>query len=235
MSAFLGVDCGQASDPAAWVLCERRQFVKRPAIQLGPITESLETYSVLHATAYSRVALRTAYTEVVRKLAAIVAIPDLYRDVIVIVDCTRERAVYDIIRESPDFHGVTVIPMVITSGNHVTMDEYGWYKVPEAELLSSLVTSLEGERLKTFRNGGQEPGDSDAMESQLNHIKRRTSAKRKTVGMTADGTGEEHDDLAFSLSFAVWYAKYSGALGDIKVREREKDRPYNPATHGLTT
>jgi hypothetical protein len=192
------------------------------------------TYACLHATAYSRWPLRTPYTEIVRKVASIVQVPDWYGAITVIVDCTRERAVYDLMRETPGMYGATIIPIVITGGNHVSVDAYGWYNVPESELLADLTIALEGERLIASRAGGQEAGDSEELGRQLGNIKRRVSARRRVVGMTTDGSDVPHDDMAFALSFAVWYATYIRALEGPKVYHPEAAKPYNPATFKLT-
>jgi hypothetical protein len=230
-AAFLGVDIGQASDPSAWTLCERKIYARDKRL-LNRRIDEMETYSNLHATAFSRFALRTPYTNVLKTLASIVAIPELYRDIALIIDCTRERAVYEMIRLSPDFHGITIIPIVITSGNHVSTDEYGWYNVPEAELLSALTVALEGQRL-IIDKGGQELGDEERLNEQLTHIKRKTSAKRKSIGMTVDGTDVDHDDMAFSLALSVWYARYVGAFEGPRVHNRDEVKPYDPARAGL--
>jgi hypothetical protein len=191
-------------------------------------------HAELHATAYSRFPLRTPYTAMVRKIAAIAMTPDFYGNLVIVVDCTRERAVYDIMRESPDLYGTTIIPMVITSGNHVNADKFGWYNVPEAELLAALTVTLEGNKLVIERGGGQEPGDSEELDRQLSNIKRRVSARRNRVGMSVDGTDVEHDDMAFALAFAVWYAKYAGALEGPHIEQRVPQKPFDPARHGLT-
>jgi hypothetical protein len=234
VTAFLGIDNGQASDPAAWCLCERRAFVRKGTDPRMRTAEQLITYASLHATAYSRWPLRTPYTEIVRKVASIVQIPDWYGDITVIVDCTRERAVYDIMRETPGMYGATIIPIVITGGNHVSVDAYGWYMVPESDLLSDLTVGLEGERVKASREGGQGEGDAEELNRQLENIKRRVSARRRVVGMSTDGSDVPHDDMAFSLAFAVWYATYIGALAGPKVHHPDEVKPYNPATFGLT-
>jgi hypothetical protein len=224
--AYLGVDIGQASDPSAFSLCERKVYIKR---QQGEV----DTYSTLHVTAFSRFKLWTPYTEIVRKLAAIVALPDLCRDIYVIVDCTRERAIYELMRQSPDFHDVTIIPITITGGTHVSEDAHGWYNVPEAELLSALTVSLESERLVIDR-GGQGPDDEETLNQQLTHIKRKVSAKRRSVGMSVDGTEVEHDDMAFSLALGVWYARYLGAFEGPRVYRKDEIKPFDPARYGLT-
>lgn len=236
MSAFLGVDSGQAQDPAAWALCERKPFASRRPQVMDSLNVNSEviTYACLHARGYSRFPLRTPYTEIVRKIASIVQVPAWYGQITVIVDCTRERAVYDIMRETPEMYGATIIPVVITGGNHVSVDAYGWYNVPESELLSDLTIALEGERLQASREGGQEKGDADELNRQLDNIKRRVSARRRVVGMTADGTDAPHDDMAFALAFAVWYATYTRALEGPKVHPPEAVKPYNPATFRLT-
>lgn len=208
--AFLGVDCGQASDPTAWALLERKLFVRTEPVT-GVWQPRTTNYVEMHCTAYSRFPLRTPYTEVVRRLGAIATLPDLVGRIAVIVDCTRERAVYDIIQESDAFDSVHVVPIVIGSGTHVSSDQYGWHAVPEYELLSALTIALESERLKTSREGGQEAGDAEALDTQLTHIKRRTSRRGKSVGMSVDGTEVEHDDLAFALALGLWYAKYRDA------------------------
>jgi hypothetical protein len=170
---------------------------------------------------------------IVRKLATVVSIPELYRDVVMIVDCTRERAVYDMTRENPDFHGITIIPIIIGSGRHVTVDEYGWYSVPEEEIAASLAIATESQLLVVSKNGGQEEGDAEELKRQLMNMRRRVSSKRYSVGMSVDGSDVDHDDMAFAVSFNTWWAKYTGALVITPV-ESKKASEYNPATFGLT-
>lgn len=232
--AFLGVDQGQASDPAAWALLERREFTVTDPIR-GLQKPRTTNVVEMHGTAYSRFQLRTPYTEIVRRLAAIVTLPELVGRIAVIIDCTRERAVYDIVQETAEFREATVVPIVIGSGVHVSQDDWGWFAVPEKELLSALTVALESERLKVSRDGGQAAGDTEALEDQLTHIKRRLSKRGRSISMTVDGTDVEHDDLAFAFAFGLWYAKFIGAYGlepdatDMPQSEEE----YDPLLFGL--
>jgi hypothetical protein len=230
LTNFLGLDVGQARDPSAWALVERRTYADRLVSLNEPV--KVVAHSEIHATAYSRFPLRTPYTNVVRKIAAIAQTPDFYGDLVIIVDCTRERAVYDIMRENGDLHGTTIIPMIITGGAHISSDAHGWYNVPEAELLSALTVSLEGSKLILYRDGGQAPGDSEELERQLANIRKRVSPRRSRVGMSVDGSDVDNDDMAFALSFAVWYAKYSGALDTPQTPQHR--RTFDPARRGLT-
>ena len=234
MNNLLGVDCGQASDPAAWALLERRIFTTEHPVS-GTWQPRTTNVVEMHCTAYSRFQLRTPYTEMVRKLATIVSIPDLCSNITLIIDCSRERAVFDIIKERNEFRNVNVVPIVIGSGTHVNRDAYGWFAVPEYELLSALTVALESERLKTSREGGQEEGDTEALNEQLTHIKRRVSRRGRSVSMSVDGTDVDHDDLAFAIAMPLWYAKYTGAfaLGVDEGAAVEKPKEYDPLRWGL--
>jgi len=204
------LDCGQASDPAAWVLNERRVYGIR---QEGQV----DTYSQMHATAYSRFPLRTPYTAIVRRLEAICSTPDLFYQVSIVIDCTRERAVFDVMKESKGLKGIPVIPIVITGGQskHSKQDEYGWYTVPEVEFVSGLTWALESGRQLLSKGGGQEESDAEVLDEQLTKIRQKVSARRGSVSMSVDGTGVENDDMVFALASTVWYARLTGLFGGL--------------------
>jgi hypothetical protein len=207
-------------------------LIRKAALDRGYMSEPAALYAELHCTAFSQFQKQTPYPDIVRQLGTIVQLPDLGGGVVVIVDCTSEHAVYDMMRADENFYNATIIPISITPGIHVTVDEYGWYKVPSLEIDSSLVVAAESQTLVIERGGGQEQGDAERLNEQLKALRHKISRVRRSDKLTSDGTDAEHDDMAKAVAYTTWWAKYTGALE--MAQPAGKAEEFNPAKHGLT-
>ena len=191
---YLGLDLGQRQDPSALAIVER---VTRVTQRMNHVTwqVSQETEPAPMVVRYlERMPLGTEYTEVVKRVAAVVEQPALKGKKTLAVDATGVGmpVVEMLLRERM---GCEVRPVVFTSGMGQSTDGRLWF-VGKVDLMSGLRQALATGEMQIPK----QVADGVQLVKELMSV---------TVGMRpsgqarvgADGFGE-HDDLVIAL--ACW-------------------------------
>ena len=176
----IGVDLGRRRDPSAIAVAERKDA--EPEIVVVRFLE--------------RVQLRTPYSAVARRVAAVARHPALAGShKKVIVDGTGVGdAVLEMLREARP--GCEIRPVVMTGGG--AAKRHGdWESVPRVDLLARVQAGLECGWLRIARV--------------------MPERERLMREMTLLGSGE-HDDLVIAVALAVWGAKRETQYGERNIR-----------------
>jgi hypothetical protein len=194
---LVGLDLGQTQDPTALV-----------------VTEVTEQDGERHYDVRSvqRLPLRTRYPAVVAHARATVAAlrtgdpaPTAY----LIVDATGVgRPVVDQLGDVGA--SALPIPVTITGGDAVTLDERGGLRVPKRDLASSVQVVLQSKRLRIAR--------SLPMAAELT---KELTGFRVKIGLSGhdsyeagnDWRSAPHDDLVLALAMTTWFGEARLVLG----------------------
>jgi hypothetical protein len=199
---YLALDLGQAHDPSAIVLVERRMRNAKTPV-----------YLVRGAL---RLPLGTPYPEVVVRVRKILESYEVAGKCSVVVDATGVGApVVDMLRSALTGlrHGnAEIMAVTMTAGEQATEGRSSFgilrWNVPKRDLMSGVQLLLERGELriaKELREAGQ-------LIKELLDIRAKTKSTGR-VRMGADGCGE-HDDLAIALALACWRGqKARGIVG----------------------
>ena len=183
---YVGVDLGQAQDPAAIAVVERREPVYGDDAACELMVRHLE-----------RVALGTPYPGVVARVRQIVSHPELYGQCAVVVDGTGVGApVVDMMRAAG--LGCEISAVTITSGDREHHTGRVWY-VPKRDLMAGVEVMLERGELRIAR----QLREAGALVRELMDVKVTWAKKSGNMRMGADGYGQ-HDDLVIALALACW-------------------------------
>ena len=191
---ILGLDLGQSADPSALTVTEKRTPVYERGA-LGHRTERGQcSYSVVWIDRFD---LGTSYTDVVRRAAAAQRAPETGDDPALVMDATGIGApVVD------QFHdeGLAPVEILFTGGNDVAKDGRT-YKVPKADLATTVQTLLQASRL-TIAEGLDHA-------AQLAKEMKRFRVKYTSAGNARfeHATESDSDDVLLSMACALWYAE----------------------------
>ena len=185
MSAFVcGLDLGQASDPSALVIVEKRTDRGR---------------DVRHA---ARFPLGTSYPTIVQDVHALLNQPPLRANVTLVIDATGVgRPVCDLFTlQRGRQYGI--VQVVITAGNAVTF-EAGFWHVPKRDLVAAVQVPLQNKQLR-FPEAAKLPA-VNALTHELGNFRATISAAGHDT--YAAWRERDHDDLVLSLALALWQAQ----------------------------
>ncbi len=192
---FLGVDLGQAHDPTALAIVDRRDIRYR---QHDPVT--WERYSERQFTVrlLERIPLGTSYPDVVRRVAQIVSAPVLRGRISLVLDATGVgRPVVDMMREAR--LGCPLAAVTITGGDQQSNAGWQW-RVPKRNLIAGLQAMVQ---MRTLRIPRGLPGAGELVKEMLGMRMSITLNRHETYGAWREG---DHDDLVLALALAVWKA-----------------------------
>jgi hypothetical protein len=191
---FLGLDLGQSSDPSALTVTERRTPLYERGIGLNGYDEGTPTYTVVHIHRFD---LGTSYTDVVDEVAAVQESPVTGDDPPLVMDATGVGA--PVVNQFQD-EGLRPVQVLFTSGDEVTQ-EGRKYKVPKADLVTSIETLLQAGRLQIVESLDEA--------AQLVEEMRRFRVKYTPSGHARfeHATEADSDDVLLSLACALWYAE----------------------------
>jgi hypothetical protein len=200
----LGLDLGQAQDYTAVVVVEqvRPSYRERDACWRnsaagppGPPPEPRPKprYHLRHVERFD---LGTPYPEQARRVAALIGREPLAGNVTVTADETGVgRAVVDVMKEE----GVRpLVPVSITAGDKVNRDR-GRYRVPKADLVATVQTLLQAERLKFAENLSL----ANVLTEELQKFRAKVTAKSGHVSFE-HWRERDHDDVVLALALACW-------------------------------
>ena len=175
---FVGVDLGQVRDPTAIAV--------------------VEAADVLRLRHLERIALKTAYADVVERVRQISRSKALDGRRQVVADATGVgRPVVEML-ESAKLGG-ELLPVLATCGGKESRNG-AYYHVPKRDLIVRVQTMLHAGKLHI--SGGLP--DADALIRELTQMKvRQSESKRERF---AAWNRSEHDDLVFAVALACWGA-----------------------------
>jgi hypothetical protein len=181
-----GLDLGQAADYTALIIAEQVRDEDAPT-----------RYDVRHIQRYR---LHTPYPEIVAAVAATLGRPELARQFQLIVDGTGVgRAVVDLFRAEHTLQGL-MVPISITAGAVVTLQDDGWVNVPKKDLVATTPVLLQQQRLR-FARGLPETA---LLTSELQTFQVRMTASANETFAAREG---QHDDLVLALALLCWYGE----------------------------
>jgi len=175
---FVGVDLGQVLDPTAVAVVEKSN---------GLCVRYLE-----------RMALRTSYREVVKRVLHIARSGELAGRCRVAADATGVgRPVVEMLRTGR--LGRKLLPVLATSGDTESRDGV-YYRVPKRDLILGLLGVLQRGELQIAAGLQEGP----ALLQELGQMTvRMGEGRRERFAAWRHG---EHDDLAFAVALACWAA-----------------------------
>ncbi len=180
MSNFLvGVDLGQVRDPTAVAVVE--------VAAGGLLVRHLE-----------RIALKTAYADVVERVRQVTRSKALDGQCQVVADATGVgRPVVEMLGAAK--LGGALLPVMVTSGEKTSRDgEY--YRVPKRDLILGLLSLLREGKVQL----AQGLREGKALAREFGQMKARMGAAGERYAAWRHG---EHDDLVFAVALACWGAR----------------------------
>ena len=199
---YIGVDVGQSQDYTAISIVERADIVSGPQDRITyqwPRT-TVRTVRFLH-----RVPLGTSYTDIARLVASISAHPAIARrGNKLIVDGTGVgKPVIDLIRSCRSGQPMPpILHTVIITGGQTETRSGDTQKVPRAELLGILETSLQNRALRISKHLSL----ADRLLEELNNLHR--DPNNPSAESLRPRTQSIHDDLVFATALAMWRAAW---------------------------
>ena len=179
----VGLDLGQAND-------------------FSSLTVVCRQGSAVHVPFAARTRYR-AYPEIVESVAAILSRPPLANDYTLVLDGTGVgRPVLDLFRQA----GILPISVTITGAGKVS-GSLRALRVPKRDLLSSVLVTLQQERLKIAESLPLTPvlvDELTAMRLRLSHSGHDSYEPNRA---------NSHDDLVISLAMALWWAEKAAGRG----------------------
>ena len=177
----LGVDIGQAHDYTAMVILERAGVE-------------------LHVRHAERLPLGMSYPTQTDRVAALLASPELARDVQVAVDSTGVgRAVLDLLQEALRPLQTPLTGITITSGTTASRKGSRWL-IPKRDLIAAAQVAIQSKRLKIAAAIPSAQLLTDELSAYRVKV---TDDGRDTFG---NGRDAPNDDLVLALAIAIYVA-----------------------------
>ena len=205
---YAGLDLGQAADPTALVVLERKVAPKtktetvwmdtilgRRSIQKTTQVENPadDEFHVIHIERWRQLSYDVLAGIVQQRLER------LERCTLCLDYTGVGRPVYDRFVAL----GLRPIPISIHGGNAVNRDGLGW-SVPKRDLAASVAVALQNKTLQVAQN----LPDADILRGELKNFKVKISASgRDTYAAGGDWRENPHDDTVLALAVSLWYAQ----------------------------
>lgn len=220
---LLGVDVGQSQDYTAIAILDREL---RPSdVKTDQGLRWDDHYTVRHL---ERPPLKTAYPDIVDRVAQTRAHPRLRGKVELVVDATGVgRPVVDMLRD----RGCEPRPVTIHGGTETTEVD-GYWRVPKRDLVGSMAVALQTKRLHVVKSLKL----AETLSREMRNFKVKISQKaHDSYEAWREG---EHDDLVLAVALAVWWGEKTARGGfrllpneDMKEKRRlaylaKKEEPW---------
>ncbi len=180
---YVAADIGQASDPTAIVIIEKRPAPQAPVY----VVKYLE-----------RLPLGTSYPAVVDRLQQMMHDPQVDGPARLVVDGTGVgRAIVDMLREAR----LSPLAISIHGGDHVTT-EGGYTRVPKRDLAGIVRQMLDTTRLKVVDS----LPEAQILRRELHNFKVSINPATAHDSYSAWREGL-HDDLVLAVAMGVWAAE----------------------------
>ncbi len=95
-----------------------------------------------------------------------------------------------------------IVPVTITAGQRVAVDESNAYLVPKKDLVTCLQLLLQGRRLKVAKG----LPDADLLSREMQNFRMKNVPLSGSDPMIAWREGQ-HDDLVLAMALACWWAE----------------------------
>ena len=188
---YVGIDLGQRRDYSAIAVLEPAEVLTGEFDYEYRVPKKRLQYFVRHL---ERLRRGSPYPEVVHRIDALVRKLSETCYVVVAVDAGGPgMPVVDLLRKA---HMPCTLNAVIITGGSLEARVHGVYTVPRKDLLQTIKLVLQTSQL---RIPAEMPGSKDLLE------------ELGTLKLT--GGGDNHDDLAFALSLALWRARKGKTQG----------------------
>lgn len=199
---LLGVDVGQMHDYTALALVERTYAAPQHPNESGrmPGTVVPPHYTVRHL---QRFALHTSYPEVVERLCAMLARPEIPGPVTLLLDVTGVgRGVLDLFKQAK----VRCVAVTMHGGFSTTQHGAEWH-VPKKELVFRL-TSLAQARPVRLALGERLPFAAEVRQEMATFTAKLNPATASES--FAAWREQDHDDLLIALALCAWWGETIG-------------------------
>lgn len=207
---YVSADIGQASDPTAIVIVEKR--LQPPAPDTSAIRGDERYYRparpALQPPVYvvkyvERLPLGTSYPAVVACLVQMMHDLQLAGPARLVVDGTGVgRAIVDMLRAA----GLSPLAISIHGGDNVTT-EGGYTRVPKRDLAGIVRQMLDTSRLKVIDS----LPEAQTLRRELQHFKVKINPETAHDSYSAWREGM-HDDLVLAVAMGVWAAEQPNRL-----------------------
>ena len=192
---FIGLDLGQAQDPTALAVIERRRLLD-VRYEPAPLRDARCLIPQL-----VRYPLGTSYPEIVADVVdKLVKAPKGTR---LILDGTGVgRAVVDEFRQhrALQSHHSRIVPVTLTAGEEEILASDGYWRVPKRNLVGVAQVLLQSQRLKIAPDLAE---TQTLVKELLNFKVKITTAANDTYGAWREG---QHDDLVLATALGCWAA-----------------------------
>jgi hypothetical protein len=147
--------------------------------------------------------LKTAYTEVVKRLVITARRPDINPVPRVVVDMTGVGAsVFEQVRTALDPYGIDTFGISISAGEKWAASGRNTFTVSKVQIVSCLAEALGSERVYVCQRADGSPMENQrVLESELAAFRIKTT---KTGYQTAEAFNSDHDDCVISISLPLW-------------------------------
>jgi len=191
---ILGLDLGQASDPSALTVTEKRVPIRTNLTGTEKVREGDPRYAVVWIDRFD---LGMPYRSVVRRVAAVQRAPETGTGAPLVMDATGVGAP---VVEMFEDEGLDPVQILFTSGDSVTRDGPKC-KVPKADLATTVQALLQAGRITIV--------EALKLAPQLVEEMKRFRVKWTQAGHARfeHATEADSDDVLLSLACALWYAE----------------------------
>lgn len=191
---FIGLDLGQAQDPTALAVIERRLQVFYDG-EKAPVKDA-----ICHIPQLLRYPLGTGYPQIVEDVVEqFLRAP--HRTHLVLDGTGVGRAVIDMFRQHPQLKSKQsyIVPVSITGGEKELYEDTYW-RVPKRNLVGIVQVLLQSQRLKI----AADLPETQTLVRELQNFKVKiTAAANDTYGAWREG---QHDDLVLATALGCWAA-----------------------------
>lgn len=224
-SFIMGVDLGRLSDwTAISVIEEKAERKPRPTLQDLAVGHEGDVVMerLYHLRHLERPDVGTPYDKIIELVASRIHSPGLIDNCDLVVDATGVgRPVIDLMVRV----GLKPIPVTITGGTTIRMDEEGGYHVPKYDLVAALQAWWAMGRLKI---AGKLQLTEIFLRELQNFVPKVTASNNVSYEALREG---DHDDLVISVALAVWWATYSRPWETRSNILEKAEEPYDPFSY----
>ncbi|MBZ5623312.1 MAG: hypothetical protein LAQ69_32010 [Acidobacteriia bacterium] len=192
---FVGLDLGQAHDPSALAVLERKELTG----EWDAVMYAYRKMAAMQLRYLERIPLGTPYPEVVERVREVTRSGELSKQCYLMVDATGTgRPVVDLLRQAD--LDCCMLPAVITSG-HTESYSDGYYHVPKRDLIVGLQILMQRGGLQI----ASKMAFGRALVEEMTAMRvTQTARGHEQFGAWREG---EHDDLVLAVALALWGAK----------------------------
>ena len=219
MTHLIGMDLGQAQDFTTRAVIRRREVIRAKPVAEGSLDKEAWIYPYYHCRWIERPPQHTPYPEIVAGTKTLIEHPEIggpdrEGDYTLVVDITRERAVFDYMIQS----GLAPVGVIKTGGHEAReqKDEYGQatgiWTVPKEDIVQTFQIVLQNGRFTAEPNLPHAAQLRKEMQAYQMKTSRRAHTSYEAM------REEDHDDILTAIMDAIWYAETVAGIQQLEVR-----------------